>query len=55
MYEDEIPIGKAKDLRGQKFSHLTVLYRVKNKGNLYPYFIWKNRQIVDNLIYLKSE
>ena len=32
MHEDEIPVGRAKDLRGQKFSHLTVLYRVKNKG-----------------------
>lgn len=29
MYEDEIPVGKAKDLRGQKFGNLTVLYRVK--------------------------
>lgn len=32
MYEDEIPVGKAKDLRGQKFSALTVLYRVANAG-----------------------
>lgn len=29
MYEDEIPVGKAKDLRGQKFGKLTVLYRTK--------------------------
>lgn len=28
MFEDEIPVGKAKDLRGQKFNKLTVLYRV---------------------------
>ena len=30
MYEDEIPVGKAKDLRGQKIGNLTVLYRVKS-------------------------
>ena len=29
MYEDEIPVGKATDLRGKKFNSLTVLYRVK--------------------------
>lgn len=29
MYEDEIPVGRAKDLRGQKFNKLTALYRVK--------------------------
>ena len=29
MYEDEIPVGRAKDLRGQKIGNLTVLYRVK--------------------------
>lgn len=32
MYEDEIPVGQAKDLTGEKFGKLTVLYRVKNKG-----------------------
>ena len=30
MYEDEIPVGKAKDLRGKKIGNLTILYRVKN-------------------------
>ena len=30
MYEDEIPVGKAKDLRGQKFGRWTVLYRIKS-------------------------
>lgn len=30
MYEDEIPVGRAKDLRGQKIGNLTVLYRVKS-------------------------
>ena len=33
MCEDEIPVRKAKDLRGKVFGRLTVLYRVKNKGN----------------------
>jgi hypothetical protein len=32
MYEDEIPVGRAKDLRGQKFGRLTVLYRTHNVG-----------------------
>lgn len=31
MNKDEIPIGKAKDLRGKKFGKLTPLYRVKSK------------------------
>jgi len=26
-----IPVGKAEDLTGKKFKHLTVLYRVANK------------------------
>ena len=30
MHEDEIPVGKAKDLRGKKIGNLTVLYRVKS-------------------------
>lgn len=29
---EEIPVGRAEDLRGQKFGKLTVLYRTKNKG-----------------------
>ena len=33
MREDEIPVGRATDLRGKVFGRLTVLYRVKNKGN----------------------
>lgn len=33
MYEDEIPIGRAFDLRGKKFHKLKVLYRVANKNN----------------------
>ena len=32
MHEDEISVGRAKDLRGQKFGMLTVLYRVQNQG-----------------------
>lgn len=32
MYEDEIPVGRAKDLRGQKFDKLTVLYRVQGNN-----------------------
>ena len=32
MYDDEIPVGRATDLRGQKFGELTILYRVNNIG-----------------------
>ena len=32
MHEDEIPVGKAQDLRGQTFGAWTVLYRVKNRS-----------------------
>lgn len=32
MYEDEIPVGRAEDLRGKTYNKLTVLYRVQNKG-----------------------
>ena len=30
--DNEIPVGRAEDLRGKVFGHLTVLYRVKNHG-----------------------
>ena len=30
MYADEIPVGKAEDLRGKKFGRWTVLYRIKD-------------------------
>lgn len=32
MFDDEIPVGRAKDLTGQRFGRWTVLYRVPNKG-----------------------
>ena len=32
LHEDEIPVGRAKDLRGQVFGRLTVLYRVAAEG-----------------------
>lgn len=38
MCEDEIPVGKAKDLRGQKFGAWTVLYRVKNRNGKVVWF-----------------
>lgn len=33
MHEDEIPVGRAKDLRGQRFGKLTVLYRVASSNH----------------------
>ena len=32
LHEDEIPVGRAKDLRGQVFGRLTVLYRTFSAG-----------------------
>ena len=32
-YEDEIPVGRAKNLIGQKFDRLTVLYRTKHNNS----------------------
>lgn len=40
--EDEIPVGKAKDLRGQVFGKLTVLYRY-NKTDCRGNSFWKCR------------
>ncbi len=40
MYDDEIPVGKAKNLIGQKFGKLTVLYRVKTP-NASKHAHWK--------------
>jgi hypothetical protein len=34
MFEDEIPVGKAEDLRGKTFGRLKVLYRVNNVGKM---------------------
>ena len=34
MYDDEIPLGRAKDLRGKKFNKLTPLYRTFNYNNV---------------------
>ena len=31
MQKDEIPIGQCKDLRGQRFGDVIVLYRIKNE------------------------
>ncbi len=39
MNNDEIPVGRAEDLRGKVFGHLTVLYRVKNTKNTAT--LWK--------------
>ena len=33
MFDDEIPVGRAENLKGKIYNRLTVLYRVKNKGN----------------------
>lgn len=33
LHEDEIPVGRAKDLRGQRIGNLTVLYRVQGNNS----------------------
>lgn len=40
MYEDEIPVGKAKDITGQRFGRWTALYRTANQGKS---VMWKCR------------
>ena len=40
MNEDEIPLGKAKNLAGQRFGKLTALYRAANQGKS---VMWKCR------------
>ncbi len=34
MEYKQIPVGQAKDLTGQKFGRLTVLYRTENKSKM---------------------
>ena len=38
MNPNEIPVGRAQDLRGQKFGAWTVLYRVKNRSSKVVWF-----------------
>ncbi len=40
MNIDEIPVGRAEDLRGKKYNKLTVLYRVKNTSST-KHAYWK--------------
>lgn len=53
MYEDEIPVGKAKDLRGQKFGRLTVLYRAKGKDPRRSY--WKCKCECGNEVVVRTD
>lgn len=52
MYEDEIPVGKAKDLRGKTYNRLTVLYRVQNNAN--KNVKWKCQCECGNIITVES-
>ena len=55
MYEDEIPVGRAKNLKNQKFGNLTVLYRAKiiNKENKSAY--WKCKCDCGNEVVIRSD
>ena len=56
MYEDEIPVGRAKDLRGQRFGKLTVLYRTnppEEKANKSAY--WKCQCDCGNQIVVRTD
>lgn len=55
MYEDEIPVGKAKDLRGQKFNKLTVLYRVKSHRASSKEAYWKCQCECGNTTEVRSD
>ena len=52
MYEDEIPVGRAKDLRGKVFGRLTVLYRVANIGTATA---WKCRCECGNIKNIRAK
>ena len=43
MYEDEIPVGRAKNLSGQVFGRLTVLYRAKGRDEAEDLAVGLNR------------
>lgn len=49
---DEIPVGKAKNLIGQKFGELTVLYRTKNIGRSVA---WKCQCSCGNVCVVRSD
>ncbi len=53
MYEDESPVGRAKDLRGKVFGRLTVLYRVKGQDNKKAY--WKCLCECGNKVIVRSD
>ena len=53
MHEDEIPIGRATDLRGKVFGRLTVLYRVKGRDNKRVY--WKCRCECGNEVIVRGD
>lgn len=54
MYEDEIPVGYAKDLRGQKFNRLTVLYRTYNNTS-HKGAIWKCQCDCGNTVNVRGD
>ena len=54
MCEDEIPVGRAKDLRGQKFNRLTVLYRTYNNTS-HQGAIWKCQCDCGNTVNVRGD
>ena len=52
MCKDEIPVGKAEDLRGQKFNKLTVLYRVANQNRR---TMWKCKCECGNVTIIRGD
>lgn len=53
MREDEIPVGKAKDLSGKVFDRLTVLYRVRGRESKKAY--WKCQCECGNTIVVRGD
>lgn len=54
LHSDEIPIGKAENLKGKQFGYLTVLYRVNRPKNVVSGTYWKCQCVCGNTIITRS-
>ena len=54
MYDDEIPVGKAKDLTNKQFGKLTVLYRTKAPNDSTKHAYWRCKCDCGKIIVVSS-
>lgn len=56
MYKDEIPVGRAENLKNQNFGYLTALYRVKPSGEkINKSAYWKCKCKCGNIIIIRAD